>query len=170
MNCESAFRLSLRRFIRWRTGLFFCLLALHAVPSADASPDNPSPLQPGRYVLITQGDAVFDPIIVNVIPKDGGFELSVENPQFIEPMIKTDSGSVVIRLTRKMPDASLRDVGASPREYLMTFAGVPSESVSGAIAGTFSSIYYYNKANHPGGNMGTFLLFPITEPGADGKS
>lgn len=48
----------------------------------------------------------------------------------------------------------------------MTFAGVASARVPGAITGVFScfSIYskgHYDRANSPSIGTGTFLLFPI---------
>jgi hypothetical protein len=143
------------------TAILYCLLCSQGIRAAETTEtDQQAPL-PGRYVLITQGDAVFDPVILSISKKNGEFVLSVEDQRFTEPTIKTDSGSIIFQVTKKGRDLDPHAAGDTPKEYIVAFAGVPSTTSEGAISGAFSSLYYYHKAGSPGATTGTFLLFPI---------
>ena len=116
------------------------------------------PLASGRYVLITKDNAEQAPLIVNVIKKDDGLFMSVENQEYADTAVRNEGGTIIFQLSRRAKDPGWR----MPGEYLLTFACTRSDYIAGSVGGPFSRFTISTNAEFaPSLDTGTFLLFPI---------
>lgn len=141
-----------------------CFLLMAAMLTTLAA-DEVGELKPGRFVLITEGDGVRAPMIVNISQSEtGALKVTLEDRPEISAEIKKSDNAYVFSLVIPV-DRSKPPIGQDwPQRYYLTYAGAISEKSREALRGVRTEISTYsNQGSAPQATTAFFVLFSIDE-------